>query len=294
MKRYAVIGNPIAHTRSPQIHLEFARQTGVNIEYTALWSPPDGFAKTVEAFRQSGGNGLSVTAPFKQEACVEVCALPFFGLKGILSPEARKARAVNTLIFRGDEIIGDNTDGAGLVNDLQYNLHFSLRDKTILILGAGGAACGIVPAILAEQPASITIVNRTPDKADQLVKYFKPTSQLKAIRYEELTGKCFDLVINATSSSLLGELPPLPQGVFSEAGLAYDLAYIRFTKSTTPTPFLEFAAAQGVGRTSDGLGMLVEQAAESFYIWHGVRPDSRSVIDELKYQVSEPLKGKVR
>jgi shikimate dehydrogenase len=270
--RYAVIGNPIAHSKSPQIHAAFARQTGQDIEYTRLLAPPDGFPGTVESFRAAGNKGANVTVPFKLAA---------FDLADEVSQRAKDAQAANFLSFDGGRIRADNTDGAGLTRDITGNLSFSMAGRRVLLMGAGGAARGALQPLLAQHPAILTIANRTVEKALQLAEAFRyhasaASSVLSGLHYAELAGHHFDLVINATSSSLQGELPPLPAGVFAEGSLAYDMMYGKGL-----TPFLAFARSQGVLRLADGLGMLVEQAAESFFLWRGVRPETRAVIDLL-------------
>ena len=273
--RYAVIGNPIAHSKSPQIHAAFARQTGQDIEYTRLLAPPDGFRGTVESFRAAGGKGANVTVPFKLEA---------FDLADEVSQRAKDAQAANFLNFDSGRIRADNTDGAGLTRDITGNLGFSMAGRRMLLMGAGGAARGALQPLLAQQPAILSIANRTVKKALQLAETFRhhpsaASSVLSGLRYDELTGHHFDVVINATSSSLQGELPPLPTGVFAEGSLAYDMMYGKGL-----TRFLAFAQAQGAARLADGLGMLVEQAAESFFLWRGVRPETRPVIELLRNQ----------
>ncbi len=266
--RYAVVGNPIAHSKSPLIHAEFARQTGQDLSYTALLAPLDGFAATAQAFRADGGKGLNVTVPFKQEA---------WHLATELTQRARLAQAVNTLKFEEGKILGDNTDGAGLVRDITLNLGFALRGKRILLMGAGGAARGVVLPLLEQCPALLGIANRTPAKAHELGQQFLEYGDISTGDFASLASCHFDLIINATSSSLAGELPPLPPGVFAPGSLAYDMMY-----GKGMTPFLQFAQANDAARVADGLGMLVEQAAESFFLWRGVRPDTRSVIAQLQ------------
>lgn len=273
--RYAVIGNPIAHSKSPQIHAAFARQTGQDIEYTRLLAPPDGFRGTVENFRAAGGRGANVTVPFKLEA---------FDLADEVSQRAKDAQAANFLNFDGGRIRADNTDGAGLTRDIAGNLGFGMAGRRVLLMGAGGAARGALQALLVQQPAILTIANRTVARALQLAEAFRyhpsaASSVLSGLRYDELAGHHFDLVINATSSSLQGQLPPLPPGAFAAGSLAYDMMYGKGL-----TPFLAFAQAQGAERLADGLGMLVEQAAESFFLWRGVRPETRPVIELLRNQ----------
>ena len=261
--RYAVFGHPIAHSKSPQIHTAFARQTGQDMSYDAILAPLDGFAESVAAFVAAGGRGANVTVPFKEAA---------FRLASRLSPRARRAGAVNTLSFDADSILGDNTDGAGLVADLTRNLHRTIAGKRVLLLGAGGAARGVLEPLLDQQPAALVIANRTVSRAQELAELFG--RGITACGFDGVDTP-FDLVINATAASLAGELPPLSPRVFTPDTLAYDMMYGR------DTPFLAFARTHGA-RTADGLGMLVEQAAEAFYLWRGVRPDTAPVIASLR------------
>ncbi|MBI3528646.1 MAG: shikimate dehydrogenase [Betaproteobacteria bacterium] len=270
--RYAVVGNPIAHSKSPEIHAAFARQTGQDIEYSRLLAPADGFRATLETFRAAGGKGVNVTVPFKLEA---------FDLADEVSQRAKDAEAANFLEFEDGRIRADNTDGVGLVRDIVHNLGFGLAAKRVLLMGAGGAAQGVLTPLLEREPSILTIANRTVEKALRLADTFRrkavaASSVLCGLGFDELAGHHFDLVINATSTSLRGELPPLPADAFAAGALAYDMMY-----GTGPTPFLAFAAAHGA-KTSDGLGMLVEQAAESFLLWRGVRPDTAPVIALLR------------
>lgn len=265
--KYAVIGNPIAHSKSPQIHKMFAGQTGQDISYEAILAPLDGFAATVLRLREEGYKGCNVTVPFKLEA---------FRLCSQFSGRARAARAVNTLMFDAAETIGDNTDGIGLVTDIEQNLGCKLMFKEVLLMGAGGAAHGVIWHLF-NGGASVTVANRTLEKAEQLAAEFAGYGTVFAKRYEALAGKQFDMVINATSGGLSGELPPLPEGVFKPGALAYDMMYGK------ETPFMKYSCERGAARVSDGLGMLVEQAAEAFRIWRGVRPDTRRVLEELRY-----------
>ncbi len=260
--RYAVFGHPIAHSKSPLIHAAFARQTGQDMTYEAILAPKDGFATSVAAFVAAGGRGANVTVPFKEEA---------FRLATRLAPRAERAGAVNTLVFDGG-ILGDNTDGAGLVADLTRNLNCSLAGRRVLLLGAGGAARGVVEPLLDQQPAALVIANRTVSRAHELADLFG--RGVTASGFDE-TGGPFDVVINATAASLAGELPPLSPAIFTTDTLAYDMMYGR------DTPFLAFARGHGAA-TADGLGMLVEQAAEAFYVWRGVRPDTAAVIASLR------------
>ncbi len=261
--RYAVIGNPVAHSKSPWIHAEFARATGQAIEYGRIEAPLDGFARAVEEFRASGGKGLNVTLPFKEEA-FRYCADS--------SLRARAAEAVNTLVLDRAAPYGDNTDGAGLVRDLEANLGFSLGGKRVLLAGAGGAARGVVEPLLAAGAARLVIANRTATKARALAARF---AGVLGCGYDGLAGEAFELVVNATSAGLSNEAPALPRSVFRDGCLAYDMLYGR------DTPFLAMARAAGA-RASDGLGMLVEQAAESFCLWRGLRPDTRPVLAKLR------------
>ena len=265
---YAVIGNPVAQTKSPRIHAEFARQLKQDLRYEAILAPRDGFAAAVAVFRAAGGKGLNVTLPFKLEA---------FALATERSDRAEQAGAVNTLKFDDATILGDNTDGAGLVGDIQDRLRYAIRGKRVLIMGAGGAARGVVLPLLRCEPASIAIANRTVEKALALERRFAPFGPVEGGAYARLSGRQFDLVINATSASLTGELPPLPPGVFASGSLAYDMVY-----GNEPTRFLVHARANGAAQVADGLGMLLAQAAESFFLWRGIRPDTAPVIELLR------------
>jgi len=260
--RYAVFGHPIAHSKSPLIHAAFARQTGQDMRYEAILAPLDGFADSVAAFIKAGGRGANVTVPFKEEA---------FKLADHLSPRAQRAGAVNTLKFEHG-ILGDNTDGAGLVADLTHNLHCALAGKRILLLGAGGAARGVVGPLLDQQPAEFVIANRTVSRAQELADLFGRGVRARGF---DATDTPFDIIINATAASLAGDLPPLSPRIFTANTLAYDMMYGR------DTPFLAFARAHSAA-TADGLGMLVEQAAEAFWLWRGVRPDTAPVIASLR------------
>ena len=266
--RYAVIGNPIAHSKSPALHAAFARQCGQDIRYEAILGPLDGFRAAVEAFRQAGGRGMNVTVPFKVEA---------LALADTLTERARLAQAVNTLRFDADGIFGDNTDGIGLVNDIQQRLGFAIGGKRVLILGAGGAARGSVLPLAEAGPARLVIVNRTQAKAEALREQFADVAVVDVEPCDGLAGQSFDLVINATSAGLHGESLPLPAGIFAPGALAYDMVY-----GNTETPFMLAARALGASRVSDGLGMLVGQAAESFFLWRGVRPDTAPVLQMLQ------------
>ena len=270
--RYAVVGNPIAHSKSPEIHAAFARQTGEDIDYARLLAPSDGFRTTVESFRGAGGKGVNVTVPFKLEA---------FDLADDISQRAKDAQAANFLRFDEGRIHADNTDGIGLTRDIVRNLGVGLAGKRVLLIGAGGAAQGVLTPLLEYEPRILTIANRTVEKALLLAETFrhKPIAEasvISGLSFGELAGHHFDVVINATSASLYDELPPLPADAFAAGALAYDMMY-----AAKPTPFLAFAAARGA-KTSDGFGMLVEQAAESFLLWRGVRPETAPVIAMLR------------
>ena len=265
--RYAVIGNPVQHSLSPRIHAEFARRAGQDIAYGTILAPVGGFSAAVERFRADGGHGLNVTLPFKLDA---------FAFATALTERAQSAGAVNTLKFNGGAVLGDNTDGAGLVADIA-RLGVSLAGKRILLMGAGGAARGVVLPLLEQEPALIAIANRTVPKSVALAEHWKSRGAIRGGAYGDFAGERFDIVINATSASLHGHVPPLPESTFAVATLAYDMVY-----GKRPTPFLAAAKSGGVAHVADGLGMLVAQAAESFYLWRGVRPDTAPVIEMLK------------
>jgi shikimate dehydrogenase len=262
---YAVIGHPIAHSKSPAIHSRFAAQTGQDLDYVARLAPLDGFVTSVREFIAAGGRGLNVTVPFKEEA---------WRLATRRTPRAEAAGAVNTLSFNGDEILGDNTDGAGIVRDITVNLATPIAGQRVLLLGAGGAARGTLLPLLEQQPARLMIANRTADKAHALAA-LAPAGTTQGCNLSELAGQSFDLVINATSAGLNEQALDLPDGLFAPGALAYDMLYGR------ETPFMRQAHAAGA-RVADGLGMLVEQAAEAFFIWRGVRPETATVLQELR------------
>lgn len=265
--RYAVLGHPIGHSKSPWIHTEFARSTGQDLAYTAIETPLDGFSETVLGFRASGGRGLNVSLPFKLQA-FEIATEP--------SERARLAGAANCLKFEGERILADNFDGVGLVNDLQRNLGVPLKGKRVLLLGAGGATRGALLPIAQQGPAALAVANRTADKAHALRADFAAHATLQSGGYADLAGERFDVVINATSAGLSGEALPLPGGLFAPGALAYDMVYGKGL-----TPFLRQAREAGVHALADGVGMLVEQAAEAFAWWRGVRPGTREVIARL-------------
>lgn len=264
--RYCVFGNPIKHSKSPLIHGEFASQTQQAMAYTAELAPVEGFADAWRAFVADGGRGANVTVPFKSDA---------FALCDTLSHRAKRAQAVNTLIVGGNgRIYGDTTDGVGLVRDLAYH-RVALAGKRVLVLGAGGAVRGILEPLLAEQPSEVVVANRTAEKAEQLAEAFADLGSIQGGGFASVKGP-FDVVINGTSASLAGELPPLPEALFAEGAWAYDMMY-----SAEPTVFLQWAGPRGA-KLLDGLGMLVEQAAESFFLWRNVRPETASVRTQLR------------
>jgi shikimate dehydrogenase len=266
--RYAVIGHPIAHSRSPWIHAQFARQTGEQLSYSALDIAPAGLSLRLIEFFAQGGRGLNVTVPHKQ------AVLPFLSQ---LSERARIAGAVNVIARHDDGALhGDNTDGSGFVRDLTHNLRIELRGWRVLLLGAGGAARGLLAPLLALGPAQVVIVNRTADRAVQLAQQFAAHGPIHGSGFDGLGSERFELIINATAAGLDGKLPPAPVPLLRQADLCYDLAY-----GGGNTPFVRWAREHGVARCVDGTGMLVEQAADSFQIWRGVRPDTGPVLAAL-------------
>ncbi|WP_321883460.1 shikimate dehydrogenase [Paraburkholderia bannensis] len=279
--RYAVVGNPVAHSKSPSIHAQFAAATGEPVEYDRLLAPLDGFVEHVQAFRAAGGRGLNVTVPFKLEA---------HALANRLSPRAAAAGAVNTLRFDEDGIFGDNTDGFGLVRDIEVNLGVAFKGARVLLLGAGGAARGVVLPMLERHPLEITIVNRTAQKAHALIAQFEGAAREfgclingggpEAVLRDPVDPKPYDVIVNATAGSLDAALPECDARAFGAGTLAYDMMY-----GAEPTVFMRHAESLGA-RASDGLGMLVEQAAESFFVWRGVRPDGAPVLADLRAQLA--------
>lgn len=270
--QYAVMGNPIAHSRSPRIHNLFAAQLAQRLEYRAILVALGGFAAAARTFQQDGGKGLNVTVPFKPDAWV---------FADILSARAERAGAVNTLIFQGSSVCGDNTDGVGLVRDITVNHGYVLGGRRILLLGAGGAARGILQPLLAAAPAQITIANRTLETAAALALRFGDLGAVSACALADLAGRRFDLIINATSAGLTDTALALAPGILANDGWCYDLLYGR-----KPSAFLRWGQEQGAARCIDGLGMLVEQAAESFQLWRGMRPDSAAVIATIRQELS--------
>jgi len=267
--RYAVFGNPIKHSKSPQIHSAFAQSTAQDLSYEAMAIEEGCFETSVESFLAGGGKGLNVTIPFKQEA---------WALAQVRSPRAELAGAVNTL-YRDKEgrICGDNTDGVGMVRDIVRNHGGTIAGKRVLILGAGGAVRGVLQPVLEQEPKQLVIANRTASKAVELAELVADLGSVSGCGFETLEGQCFDLVINGTAASLQGEVPPLPEGILSENAWCYDMMY-----AASPTAFCLWATKNGAQKSIDGLGMLVEQAAQSFQIWRGVEPDSQAVIHSLR------------
>jgi len=272
--RYAVFGNPIKHSKSPRIHAAFARQTGEAVAYTAeLVELGEGdFEREVARFFDAGGKGLNITVPFKQNA---------WRMAEKRSPAAERAGAVNTL-YRDDSgaLCGDNTDGIGLVSDLQNNHGVGLGGKRVLMLGAGGAVRGVLEPFLSAGVAEIVIANRTVAKAQELARLFGDLGRLSACAFDEIEPRAFDVIVNGTSASLQGELPPLPDAVVGADTACYDMMY-----GAEPTPFCRWAVQRGAAKAIDGLGMLVEQAAESFRIWRGVKPETRAVIARVRAEL---------
>lgn len=266
---YAVMGNPVSHSKSPQIHAAFARQTKQRLSYSAIQVDVGGFAQALGNFCASGGKGLNITVPFKEEA---------WALVDERSERATQAGAVNTVSFNGDgHSIGDNSDGVGLVRDLMQNHGIKLCATRILLLGAGGAVRGVLGPMIAQKPAEIVIANRTEEKAVALAAEFNRSGLLRGCGFQLIGEQPFDLIINGTAASLQGDIPPIPTSAVSDATCCYDMMY-----GNEPTVFMRWASGLGAARVIDGLGMLVEQAAESFYLWRGVRPDTAAVMAQLR------------
>jgi shikimate dehydrogenase len=263
------MGNPIAHSKSPMIHTLFARETGQKLEYGAILVELGQFAEAVQAFKTEGGKGLNVTVPFKRDA---------WRLVDERSDCAALAGAVNTIKFREDgTLYGDNTDGIGMIRDIRDNLGVAIAGKRVLLLGAGGAVRGVLGPLLEEKPATVVIANRTPDRAQELADAFEDAGRIEGSSFADLDGSRYDIVINGTSASLKGEAPPLPEGTLARDAFCYDMMY-----AAEPTVFMRWADDEGCERVADGLGMLVEQAAESFQLWRGVRPQTAPVIKAVR------------
>jgi len=271
--QYAVFGHPINHSKSPRIHQLFAKQTQQQMSYEAQEVPAASFESAIQQFFQQGGKGLNCTVPLKELAWQRAEQL---------SRRAKLSKAVNTLILQENgTLLGDNTDGIGLVTDLLNNHAIPLSDRRILILGAGGASRGILEPLLQQSPRHIVIANRTVEKAITLSHEFSHLGDIRGCGYDDLNNAQFDLILNATSASLTGELPPLGEHLLAEKGCCYDLAY-----GNQPTAFVLWGQAQKAEKSLDGLGMLVEQAAEAFYLWRGVRPETSAIIDLLNAERS--------
>jgi shikimate dehydrogenase len=270
--QYGVIGHPVSHSWSPFIHGMFAKQTGQSITYRLHDVVPEAFRRYVLDFFSRGGRGLNVTVPHKLAAAE---------LANELTPRAERARAVNTLAIQDHRILGDNTDGAGLVHDLRANLNVTIRDRRVLIVGAGGATRGVLAPLLALEPAELVIANRTAERAVTLAADFQDLGAIRGCGLNELGEAAFDVVINATSASLSGEVPAVPAAIIGEQTVCYDMAY-----GKDDTAFVRWAREQGCARALQGWGMLVEQAAESFYIWRGVRPQTAPVLAALQARAS--------
>ena len=268
LDRYGVMGYPVSHSRSPVIHRLFALQTRQNLQYELLPVQPENLVAAIHQFAEAGGKGLNITVPHKGAA---------LAVADQLSERATSAGAVNTLAFQDGEIFGDNTDGIGLMRDLTKNLKLPLRDVNILVLGAGGATRGILGPLLAAQPRQVTIANRTLSRANDLVDWFASAGRITACRFKDVNASVeYALIINATSAGLRGETPPYPAAAIRPETFCYDLSY-----GLTPTPFSKWAAARGAKRSVMGWGMLVEQAAESFHLWRGIRPDTTLVLKQI-------------
>lgn len=269
------MGHPISHSKSPFIHTAFARQTGERLRYEAIHVEPGTFAQAVAAFQEAGGRGLNVTLPFKEEA---------FALADAASDRATRAGAANTLCFDADGgRRADNTDGVGLVRDLCGNHGIAIGASRVLLLGAGGAARGVVAPLLEAEPRSLVIANRTHARAVELAGHFAAFGPVSALAMDALAGHAFDLLINATSASLQNEIPDIPATVVAAGACCYDMMY-----AAQATPFMRWGERAGAARSEDGAGMLVEQAAESFYLWRGVRPRTTEVIAALREQLTDP------
>ncbi len=270
--QYAVMGNPIGHSKSPLIHSLFAEQTGQKLEYRAILAELKQFNEAVRAFQEEGGKGLNVTVPFKRDA---------WRLVDERSECAELAGAVNTIVVREDgTLYGDNTDGVGMVRDIRDNLGVTITGKKVLLLGAGGAVRGVLGPLLQENPSIVVIANRSQERAQELADAFEEQGKVEGSSFEDLDGSRYDIVINGTSASLKGEMPPLPEGILAKGAFCYDMMY-----AAEPTVFLRWADDEGCDKLSDGLGMLVEQAAESFNIWRGVRPQTAAVIKAVRKQL---------
>lgn len=269
LDRYAVMGNPIAHSKSPMIHALFAGETQQSLVYEAILVELGALPEAVQAFKAEGGKGLNITVPFKRDA---------WRMVDERSECATLAGAVNTILIRDDgTLFGDNTDGLGMVRDIRDNLGVALAGKRVLVLGAGGAVRGVLGPLLEEKPALVVIANRTPDRAQELADAFEDFGRVEGSSFADLDGSRYDIVINGTSASLKGEVPPLPEGILARDAFCYDMMY-----GAEPTAFMRWAEDEGCEHIADGLGMLVEQAAESFQLWRRVRPQTAPVIKAVR------------
>ena len=265
---YAVIGNPIKHSKSPLIHAEFAKQTDQDLDYITKEIPLDGLVEGLKQLQQAGFKGINVTVPFKEQVWQAITNK---------SAHATRAGAVNTVVFNDDgSLYGDNTDGIGLCRDLLDNHNIELKGKRLLLLGAGGAARGVIEPLLSYQPVELVVANRTVSKAEELANVFADFGNISACGFEDLNGS-FDVIINATSASLQGEVPPLADDILNDDASCYDMMY-----SNEATAFIAWAKQHGAAKAVDGLGMLAEQAAEAFRIWRGVTPLTQSVISLIR------------
>lgn len=272
--RYGVMGNPISHSRSPQIHRLFAQQTGQRLTYEAMLVDLGGLPQAIGNFHAHGGKGLNITVPFKEDALRAMDRL---------TARAERAQAVNTIQLSADgQLLGDNTDGVGLVTDLTQNLGLSLAGRRILVLGAGGAVRGVLAPLLEQLPSHLTIANRTSSKAEGLAMAMSGLGPISGCGLDQLAGNEFDLIINGTAASLGGELPTIPDGVLASGGYCYDMMY-----AANPTPFMLWGKQAGAAATFDGLGMLVEQAAESFLLWRAIKPNTQPVIDAIRVDLTQ-------
>jgi len=266
---YGVVGNPIKHSLSPTIFKMFAEKTKQPLLYQKILAPIDQFTQTIEDFRHKGGKGLNVTLPFKEQA---------FRIAQRHNDAARLAQSANTLKFTAQgDIFAANTDGIGLIRDIENNHHCNIEGKRVLLIGAGGAAAGVIAPLLSRSPKQLHLANRTIEKAVTLAKRFEQLGEITTSGFDDLKGESFDLIINASSASLYGEMIPLPPDILSDQCTCYDMVYL-----PEPTVFLQWAKKNGAHKSIDGLGMLVEQAAESFYIWRGSHPETQAIIDKLR------------
>jgi len=267
---YAVIGNPISHSKSPLIHTEFAKQTEQALDYITREIPLNDLTAGLKQLQEEGFKGINITVPFKEQA---------WQIVSDKSDHATRAGAINTIVFNDDgSLYGDNTDGIGLCRDLVDNHHITLQGKRILLLGAGGAARGVIEPLLSYQPSELFIANRTASKAKDLSALFADFGTVQGGGFNDLKGR-FDVIINATAASLKGEVPPLPDDILNSNASCYDMMY-----STTDTAFVTWAKQHGAAKTIDGLGMLIEQAAEAFHLWRGIKPDTKTITQLIRKQ----------